>query len=114
MSIEQRRITRLKKKKISKFQKLVKNKAAEFKRKNDKSISDALILAINNAHPNKVTVSKLIKVAQAQVGVRLSSLQVINTLDPFAEGKTAVLEKIIVDDLVSYGRLISKPPKGKK
>ena len=35
MSIEQRRITRLKKKKIAKFQKLVKNKAAEFKRKVD-------------------------------------------------------------------------------
>tara|TARA_R110002167_G_scaffold207939_2_gene412008 strand:- start:192 stop:326 length:135 start_codon:yes stop_codon:yes gene_type:complete len=35
MSIEQRRITRLKKKKIAKFQKLVKNKAAEFKRKQD-------------------------------------------------------------------------------
>ena len=35
MSIEQRRITRLKKKKIAKFQKLVKNKAAEHKRKQD-------------------------------------------------------------------------------
>ena len=35
MSIEQRRITRLKKKKIAKFQKLVKNKAAEYKRKQD-------------------------------------------------------------------------------
>jgi hypothetical protein len=35
MSIEQRRITRLKKKKIAKFQKLVKNKAAENKRKED-------------------------------------------------------------------------------
>ena len=35
MSIEQRRITRLKKKKIAKFQKLVKNKAAEHKRKQE-------------------------------------------------------------------------------
>ncbi len=108
MSIEQRRITRLKKKKISKFQKLVKNKAAEFKRINDRLIPDALILAINNAHPNKLTVSKLIKVARTQVGVRLSSLQVINILDPFTEGKTATLEKIVVDDLVSYGRFIPR------
>jgi hypothetical protein len=112
MSVEQRRITRLKKKKIAKFQKLVKNKAAEFKRKNDKSISDALILAISTAHPEKLTVSRLIKVARLQVGVSLSSLQVINILDPFTEGKTAPLEKIVVDDLVSYGRLISKPRRG--
>jgi len=111
MSIEQRRITRLKKKKIAKFQKLVKNKAAEFKRKNDKSITDALILAIGNAHPKKITVSKLAKV----VSPNLSELQVVNILDPFTEGKTATLEKIVVDDLVSYGRLGSnQPPKGKK
>ena len=37
MSIEQRRITRLKKKKIAKLQKLVKNKAAEHKRKQDEA-----------------------------------------------------------------------------
>ena len=113
MSIEQRRITRLKKKKIAKFQKLVKNKAAEFKRKNDKLISDTLVSAIFTAHPEKRTVSKLIKVIRAQVGVRLSELQVINILDPLTEGKTATLEKIVSEEGISYGRRISKPPKGK-
>ena len=37
MSIEQRRITRLKKKKIAKLQKLVKNTAAEYNRKQDEA-----------------------------------------------------------------------------
>ncbi len=47
MSVEQRRATQLKRRKISKLQKIVKNKAAEFKRRSD--ILTHLRFSINGA-----------------------------------------------------------------
>ena len=76
MSIEQRRATQLKRRKISKLQKIVKNKAAEFKRKGD--ILTHLRFLINGAGQLGVTESSLIN---SIVGLGLGLISAIEIRD---------------------------------
>ena len=79
MSIEQRRITRLKKKKIAKFQKLVKNKAAEFKRKDDLL---RLIVPIITGSKSGASLEKIIDVLKKQNSIVLSASAIESLLAP--------------------------------
>jgi hypothetical protein len=79
MSIEQRRITRLKKKKIAKFQKLVKNKAAEFKRKDDLL---RLIMAIISGRKFGANLEQITSSLQADNGIEISASEIESLLLP--------------------------------
>ena len=79
MSIEQRRITRLKKKKIAKFQKLVKNKAAEFKRKDDLL---RIILTIITGNKKGINLEKIISTLQKENSIVISASAIESLLAP--------------------------------
>jgi len=79
MSIEQRRITRLKKKKIAKFQKLVKNKAAEFKRKDDLL---RIIVPIITGSKSGVSLEKIISTLQKKNSIVMSASAIESILAP--------------------------------
>ena len=77
MSIEQRRATQLKRRKISKLQKIVKNKGAEFKRRGDILIH--LRLLINAAGQLGRTELSLISSLQL-LGFSVSAIEINNIL----------------------------------
>ena len=79
MSIEQRRITRLKKKKIAKFQKLVKNKAAEFKRKDDLL---RIIAPIITGSKSGASLEKIISALQKNNSIVISASAIESLLAP--------------------------------
>ena len=89
MSIEQRRITRLKKKKIAKFQKLVKNKAAEFKRKDDLI---KIILPIITGSKSGATLQQIISDLQKKNSIIISASAIESLLAP--DLKAGRLERI--------------------
>lgn len=89
MSIEQRRITRLKKKKIAKFQKLVKNKAAEFKRKDDLI---KIILPIITGSKFGATLQQIISDLQKKSSIVISASAIESLLAP--DLKVGRLERI--------------------
>lgn len=91
MSIEQRRITRLKKKKIAKFQKLVKNKAAEFKRKDDLL---RLIMAIISGRKFGANLEQITSSLQADNGIEISAREIeILLLPDLLKGRLLRLAK---------------------
>jgi len=87
MSIEQRRITRLKKKKIAKFQKLVKNKAAEFKRKVDLL---RIILTMITGSRSGISLEKIISILQRENSIVISASAIESLLGPDLKAGTIV------------------------
>ena len=79
MSIEQRRATQLKRRKISKLQKIVKNKGAEFKRK--QVILTNLRLLINSAGQLGRTELSLMTSLE-DLGFSVSAIEIRNILFP--------------------------------
>ena len=87
MSIEQRRITRLKKKKIAKFQKLVKNKAAEFKRKVDLL---RIVLTMITGSRSGISLEKIISILQRENSIVISASAIESLLGPDLKAGTIV------------------------
>ena len=106
MSIEQRRITRLKKKKIAKFQKLVKNKAAEFKRKVDLI---KIISPIITSSKIGASLEKIISDLQKKNSIIISASAIESLLAP--DLKAGKLERITKGEGVEPSEIIYKVKK---
>jgi hypothetical protein len=91
MSIEQRRAKALNKKKLSKVQKALKNKAAEFKRKDDLL---RLIMAIISGRKFGANLEQITSSLQADNGIEISAREIeILLLPDLLKGRLLRLAK---------------------